>query len=416
MSPEQVEAGPDGQPGPPREFWESELEVAHDHVIRESRRDGFWDEWLAGRSLRQAELIAGGLGLAAPDPGRRRRRKPDLARHVGRLVPYLLVQEFAKFKSQPAVVEGASARLPAEAVEACRKGGDDFDKLALCFALYNRDRRDLTLVLHLDKLHKSGFARMQLRQDPRRPARPFGEFLRSGAVGGLLAAFDREAGDGRVSELKGVHEYCGNDLVFVRRPERPDRVLRDRALVHGYRPEWVVYDFFDGAKRVNIASLSVAEPLEIANRIAAAYFGRPCEYDNERQMIAPRQLAGFLGALRAGPGALSLVEVSVANSPLNGAPSVRLSDAASGLIGPALDHLERLSVRLLADTEQVEGVRVVFRDKRVGLFFEKRGDDFEVRYADHRLSATERRLFERLMREEYGVPALSTEKRFKRGA
>ncbi|HEY8504557.1 MAG TPA: hypothetical protein VIL46_08235 [Gemmataceae bacterium] len=366
---------------------------------------------MSRRSGRQVDVIAAGLGLTGPA----RNRKGALLRDGARLGPYLFVQEVAKFKSKHAVVDCAKDLLPKEVFDACRKQGDDFDTLALCFALYNRDYRDLTLVLHLDKVQKTGFARMELDQNLRRPRQPLEEFLAADRVETLLGDCDGEAGDGRVSELRGLVLREGHHMVFVRRPERPERVLRERAVVHGYRPEWIVLDFFDGAKRVNIASVSVGVPLAIANRIASAYFGAACEYVNERRSVAPKQLTEFLRSLCGERDGLILVEAVVANSPLAGSPTVKISDPDSRPIGPAIAQFEAVVGRLLSDPERVESIRVVYRKKRVSVIFEKdSAGEFEVRYADAHLSASERRLFETHLREAYGIPVLSTEKRFKR--
>jgi hypothetical protein len=76
--------------------------------------------------------------------------------------PYLLVDGFSQFKSKVAVLDFARATLPTQIVDACMKGKDDPDKPALLFAIYNYRWTDLRLVFHLDKIHKSGFARMRL--------------------------------------------------------------------------------------------------------------------------------------------------------------------------------------------------------------------------------------------------------------
>ncbi|HPS03384.1 MAG TPA: hypothetical protein PLA90_17735, partial [Candidatus Sumerlaeota bacterium] len=76
-------------------------------------------------------------------------------------------------------------------------------------------------------------------------------------------------------------------------------------------------------------------------------------------------------------------------------------------VGGLLDHLNH-----------IESIKVLFAGKRVSVIFaheEKQAEDeFTVRYSDHRLNVFQRQEFEHYMRQEYGIPILSTEKRFKK--
>jgi len=195
-------------------------------------------------------------------------------------------------------------------------------------------------------------------------------------------------------------------------------VLRRGGVVHGYRPEWIILDFTDGAKRVNISSVSVSVPLEIANRLASGYFGRSCEYENESRVTYAKQLERFLDVLRKDKtGELLLVEVVVLNSPLEGSPKIKITDPDSHPIGDAIGHFEKVVGGILSDIENIESIKVHYRKKRVSLIFEKvegSDDEYVVRYSDHRLNALERRSFEEHLRNVHGIPVLSTEKRFKR--
>ena len=185
---------------PERRFWESELEIGYDHALRPAMDEGFMNEWLDRRSGRQINMLTRGMGQRSP--GSVRAQKGRLRNSNGDLLPYLLVQEFSKFKSKPATFEFASTVLPPDIIEACRKDEDDFDALALCFAIYQQDPSLLPNVLHLDKIYRSGFARMVMKAGPRRPSRQFGEFLARETVEALLDEFDESKGDGRTGELK----------------------------------------------------------------------------------------------------------------------------------------------------------------------------------------------------------------------
>ncbi len=401
---------------PAREFWEDDLEMALEHVLVRSGQDGFMDEWIGRRTGRQISVLCANLGVDGT--GSVRQRKNAL-RSSGNddLLPYLLVDQFAKYKSKVATIDFARGVLAEDILETCRIKDDEFDKTALLFSIYNRRSTDLRLVFHLDKIHKTGFARMKLKEKARRPRESFQDFLRPKTVKGILAGFDKAKGDGRTSEFKDVVIHDGHHLVFIRRAERPDLILRAGGVVHGFRPEWIILDFADGAKRVNISSVSVSVPLEIANRLASGYFAKPCEYENESQITYAKQLERFLGILKDKKAEeIPLVELVVSNSPLEGAPKIKITDPDSNPIGDAIVHFEKAVGGILSDIENIESIKVHYRKKRVSLIFEKMEDadgEFVVRYSDHRLNALERRSFEDHLRNTYGIPVLSTEKRFK---
>ena len=42
----------EGSGAPAREFWESDLEMALDHILEQSGQDGFIDEWIGRRTGR----------------------------------------------------------------------------------------------------------------------------------------------------------------------------------------------------------------------------------------------------------------------------------------------------------------------------------------------------------------------------
>jgi len=400
---------------PPEEFWENDLEMATERLRGKAAEDGFLDEWVGARTGRQAGVLCRNLGLGGT--GSTRTQKELLRSCNGDLLPYVLVEHFAKYKSKVATTDLARGVLADDVLGTCRVKEDDFDKTALLFAIYNAGWANLRLVFHLDKIHKSGFARMRLKQDVRHPDQPFGEFLQPETVARVLADFDRAGADGRQSELKDIVAHDGRRLVFIRRSERPDLILQSTHVVHGYRPEWIILDFEDGAKRVNISSVSVKAPLRIADRLATAYFHKPCEYENESQVTYAKQIERLLHLLQRGePEELALVEIVVANSPLDGSPKLKITDPESNPIGEAIAHFEKVVGGILADIEHIESIKVHYRKKRISLIFEKLDgatDKYVVRYSDHRLNALERRLFEEHMRDTHSIPVLSTEKRFK---
>lgn len=410
---EQLEAA--GVPG--RKFWEDDLEMAMAPVLGRALENGHVAEWIGKRPGRQVSMLCRLLGV--DEDASVRKQKAALQDLDDEALPYLLVDQFAKYKSKVAVIELAKGCLPPHVLEACQKDGEgeEFDTAALLFALYERDAANLRLVFHLDKIHKTGFARMKLKTKARKPARSLKDVLVEQQLRKTLQAFDKRKRDGRQSELKAVVPHGGRFLVFIRRANRPDLILGNGGVMHGYRPEWIILDFEEGAKRVNISSDTVSIPLEIANRVASDYFGKDCEYDNESEITYAKQIQKLLKSLcDENVGEVVLVELVAGNCGLGGSPKIKITDPDSNSIGPAVAHFEKAIGGLLDQVQHLESVKVYFRKKRVSLIFEAEEDEDEyvVRYSDHRLNAGERILFENYMRQTHGIPVLSTEKRFKR--
>jgi hypothetical protein len=274
--------------------------------------------------------------------------------------------------------------------------------------------------LCLEKVYRSGFARMRLLQNVRRPAQAFAEFLVPDVVAGVLRSLDEEHEPSQRSELRSILPDEGRQRVFIRRPQRPGKLIERKGIRHGYRPEWIVLEFLDSGKRVNIASRSIRRPLEIADRIATLYYGTECQYENENLVTYASQLRRFLRWLQGGGDwELQVVELAVANSPLSGSPKMKISDSRSRPIGQAIAHFEQAVGPILEDVERVESVKVLFREKRVTLVFERLADgedEFVVRYSDHRLDPPDRKVLEDYLGKTHGIAALSTEKRHKYAA
>jgi hypothetical protein len=404
--------------GPSKEFWEDDLEFGLEPILAAVQQNGHVQEWIDRRTGRQLGILCTALGV--PGDGSTRKKRAAVQGQDEGLTPYLLVERFTQYKSKVAVTDFARAVLPQETLQACQKDedGKDYDTAALMFAIYLRKWSDLRLVYHLDKIHKTGFARMKLQDTPRRPQQEFKDFLQAKSVKTILAEFDKARGDGLTSEFKDVIVHDKRHLVFVRRANRPDHLVkRTGGVMHGYKSEWIILDFDDGAKHVNISSVSVDVPLEIANRLASGYFGKQVEYDNESRVTYTKQVHRFLGQVKdVKAGVLVLVEVVAGNSPLDGAPKIKISDPGSGSVGTAVGHFEKAIGGFLADIEHLESIKVLFHKKRVSLLFEKVEDtdgEYVVRYSDHRLNAGERREFEKHMEDTHGIAVLSTEKRFK---
>jgi len=412
---------------PPREFWANELEFDSVRAEQALAADGTMERWIDDLSGQQVRMLCVLLGQGHEDSVQKLR--PLLHQRAGELRPFFLVEQFAKGKSEVAVLEVAREALSPHLVDLCirrkRKQGkpadgeepqeERYNKTALLFALYDKDQNLLKEAFHFDKVHKKGFASMVLAEAARStPKTTFAEFLTSETVAGIIESYQRYRRDNSVSELQAIWVREGRPYVFIRRTERPDHIHDGRHIVHGYRAEWIVLDFSPDGDQVNIASSSVEEPREMAERIASAHFGCPCRFVNEQQLTDAGAIERFLSATRATQNGVRLVEVCVSNSPLRGSSKVRISNEMPKGLVESLDHFDAAVGTMMENLSDVEWIKVLYRRKRVGLQFEQdeSGDgQYVVRYTDQRLNAFERRRFEQQMRQDHDITILSTEKR-----
>ena len=416
MTEEKKKKAPGTLSPPPNEFWENELEVNTKRGLEDLETPEKKRGWVNKLTGREIEVLR--IALCHEDRGSVRKNKDLIAMTPDEeLLPYVMVKLFGNYKSKIAVFSIGQELLPEEMLKRCWIKEAEYDKWALLYCIYQLNYYDLRLIFHFDKIHKSGFARMKLKKTPKRPAQSLGDFLQTKDVQKLLEEFDKKKNDGRTCKLGNVVPFESRHFLFIRRAERPDHILQEGGIVYGHRLEWITLDFEDTAKRVNISSKSGDVPLEIANILATKHFGTPCEYENDREITYAKQLVHFLDELRKGEAPnMKFVELVLANSPLKGAPKVKITDPASNSIGGAITEFEKAIGNVLEKVDRIESIKVLFKKKRVSLIFEQQESDpqeYIVRYSDQRLNALERQAFENEMMDDHSIPILSTEKRFK---
>ena len=414
-------AGGASDEGPSIEFWENRLEQPVQRLMEDAQAAGYMDRWIAKRKPVEVAMLRHLLGL--PADAALRDRKAELRDRADDLRRFVAPAAFALRKSMHAALDVASGCLDTDDLEAAREADGSYSTAALIFAIHDRTWPDLEKVFHLDKLHKSGFARLRLPQPPRRPAQKLRDFLNSGELLAVLRRHDGDLGDRNSSELQQVIELRDALLVFIRRPHQHGFVLTESRIVHGFTPDQIVLEFRDEAALLNIASHGQAVSYEIANRIASAFYGETCEYENITEETFAAQLIRFLRLLVADQAQdLRLVQLRVDPSPLQGALVLDLSDPENRSIGPAINQLEDALSWTLDDVDRVPRLKVWFNKKRVALEIEPLGagtvEDrrYVVRYRDQTLSLGERPVFERLMEHDHGIKIVSTEKRGARGS
>jgi hypothetical protein len=350
-------------PGPSDLFWEDELEMPVTALRATAESDDFMTEWLAERNGVQVTMLRHLLGLRSSSSTRSGRE--DLQGYLPALRRFVPVQRFARHKLKAAVIDFAERQLTPELM-ALATSGESYDPSALLCAVYDQDWRNLALFYQLEHVFRKGFARMTLSTSVGRPSMSFSKFMSRATLEKMLVDYDRRAGDGRTSQFKSHIPRDGTDLVFIRRPHKPGMLLLKHSIMHGLEPEWIILDFRQAAKRVNICSESNRPSRELAEAIASAYYGQNCAYENERILTSPQQLRGFIDLLQADQAqGLTLAEVRVHNSPLPGGAKLVVSAEGAKSVTPDIDAFDAAFSPLLAELANVEAIKVLFNGKRV---------------------------------------------------
>ncbi len=269
---------PRGPNGPPIEFWENALEFPTERPFEDARSPTYVGKWIQRLNARQVSMLRDLLDL--PQDAPMRQRKAGLMEHMDALTPFVVVSKFASRKSRHATLAVATKALDQTTIEIAKEGEGLYDTTALIFAILDRSWADLESVFHLDKLHRVGFTRMCLAKTPRRPKQRFKDFLSSDELDKVLARFDADLRDRHKSQFQQILEIQESQIVFIRRPHRQSYVLAGTRVVHGFSPNQIILDFHEEASLLNIASHGHAASLDIANRLASAFYGQKCWYEN----------------------------------------------------------------------------------------------------------------------------------------
>ena len=103
---------------------------------------------------------------------------------------------------------------------------------------------------------------------------------------------------------------------------------------------------------------------------------------------------------------LDIVEIAILNSLLGNSCSLTIADPGCESITKAIEDLERFLGSILEEIDDIQHIVVWDGSNRITVIWIRMDGEEEayvVRYEDHMLSARERRLFERVFREFYGI-------------
>ena len=395
-----------------REYWGNRLEVNVDLVAEKHADALYLEAWVRKLSKRSRLVLVRHFGLdeeAAP-----RQQQLQLLALPTMLFPVMLVAAAAAGKRRHAISEVARTRLPEADLHACKLPGGRLDRVGLMWLLFCNDPHNLELVFHLHRVQSRGFARMVLTAVPPGLGNSTEAFFTKGNIQRILDEHEHGARTRRRSVCSEIlWEPDGNHRVFIKRDFKSSFVCHGAENTFGFEPEWMVLEFEPELFRVHVCSVSPDVPAILANRIASEYFGAQVSYENESIYTCARRVKQFLQSLVRDPHTLPLVELVTKNTGIVSAPVLRMSDRQNRSLAPALRHFASAFGDPLAYIEDIESLWVLRFQRRVKLVFED-GDSMQtyvVRYCDQPLTGDERRAFERMMLEVYGITVLSTEKR-----
>lgn len=392
-------------------FWGDRLEVDADLVLKQIKDDGFVETWVERLGMRPRAFLAEWLGIDGERRPRETREAILGARD--RLAPFMLVSDVAGGKRTYAILEVARAKLPPDAIESCRVNEERFDRLALMWLLFLDDPENLELVFHLDRTQRKGFARMVLSSAAKPNGHNAPAFFARASIQAILDDYEHEQHSLRQSHCAAILDDGGRYQVFVKRDHKPAFVAHGSKNTFGFEPEWMVLRFDPDLRRVHISAVSPDVPLTIAKLVAGRFFGHAVSYENETISTPVAKVRELLDRLLTEPDVLPIVEVTAKNCGLHGGPQLRLSDQENNSLATAIGQLDGMFGSPLAHVEDIESLKVFYAKKRIKMIFEAESGDaesFVVRYADQPLNGTQRREFESLMADTYGITVLSTEK------
>ena len=395
-----------------REYWGDRLEVNIELLAQRHADPAYLTAWVTRLRKRPRTLIADHLHIDAGQAIKDLRA--ELLGRPEHLLTAMLVEAAAAGKRGYAITEVSRSRLTEDDLTRCQLPNDKYDRLALMWLLHRQDPRNLELVCHLDRVQRKGFARMVLAPAPRSNGRSAASFFTTATIQRILDDHEAEGRTRRKSVCSEIlHDGGGNFQVFVKRDLKSSFVSHGARNTFGFEPEWMVLEFEPDLHRVHMCSISPDVPVVLASRIAGRFFGVEVAYDNESIYTDASTVEDFLASLIDEPDVLPVVEVVAKNCGLRNAPQLRLNDSENRSLAPAISHFATAFGNPLDHVEDIESLKVHRFDKRVKIIFEQGEDEEElvVRYGDQPLTGAQRREFEELMLDSYGITVLSTEKR-----
>lgn len=327
---------------------------------------------------------------------------------------FLAVAAFVQFKMTVAISDIAEAYLDEPALASCRRADGKYDRLALLLRLYLAAPETLRYVLGLNEWHRRGAAPMVLADFVPTPSLALADFLARERIVPILRSIAAEDGLGaRLHYEMVVPRRDDGHLLFLRRNLRPSYQWNDDGtdLDHGHQAEMIVLHLRDGGHSIRISSVTSELPLQIANRIASAYFGDEIRYEDDLRGTSRSAIENLLAAVtNPEDGRLPIVELALDNAPLRGSPKLTISAPPGEDAVAAIDAFEDATAEdLFEQMEDIARIKVQYGDNRISLFFAKEDGAWNVQFSDGRIDKNKCEEFAAFMRDTFRIEVRSTE-------
>lgn len=399
---------------PSREFWESSLEMPVDHWLPSFQDEEIRKNWLNSLSGRQLNVIFqhsfthkqnGQLfEFQKHDDISVQEQRKMLIGYSDSLFSYYLLSHFNHSKLESAVVEVARSVLTEELITNFLCKNNKHDKKSLIFVLFHSDPELIKCVYHFDKVQKRGFSSFTLQNSPRQMKIPFKNFISKEVTHRLLQEYDAEKDDGFETQLQGFFYHQNRIYVFIRRASDKDLLFNSNRIIHGYRPSWIILDFSLHGNQVNLCAKNFNESLKIANSIASNYFECECLFIDMKNQNCTLLVATFLKSSIEGTDPnICLFEVKFRSTQLKKDTYLVV---VTNPVNSIARELQILKLTIEQDNSLVESIRIVFKEKKVTMFFKRNQHYTIIYYSEHILNKKEREDFKSLMRETYGLTIL----------
>jgi len=406
---------------PSQEFWESDLEVPARNLFNNFKNFNARQDWLNSLSNKQVNVIFdhyfkdGQSGQLFKDCALWKRdsnsERQALINVSDSLFSYYLVSCFSFAKLDSAIVEVAKLTLGESLTESFSLVNNKYDKKSILFTLFTIDPNLLKDVFHFNKIQKRSFSSFALKNPTRQKSTSFKDFLSKEVLQKVLKQHDLSENDDLESQFQGFFYRHNRIYVFIRRASSADLLLYSNRVVHGYKPDWVIFDFAPNANQVNLCTKNIGHGLKIASKIVSLYFEHECCLVDVHNQNAVALVQMFLiSCMRKLIPGVNMYELRF--TLLESEHSNYLTLTTKN-IEELLHKIEPVVGNVLDDVSLVQHIKLTFREKKVTLSFQSNVQNHNyiaINYSEHVLNKAEREDFKSLVKDSYGLTILSKTK------
>ncbi len=314
-----------------------------------------------------------------------------LTRAGERVVPFLVVAEFARHTRQDAIEEVAHRLLTPDELAACRNRHGRPDRLLLALHLFATAPEALHQVHVLDR-----WLGLSLRQfvlvGPRRPLHRLATNAGQRRIKAVVDALPPLDSTRRVHVHAMVPRSSGALLLAV--GSRPSPTLEDLDYIQ----------FEDGGQHIRLTKERSAFVLPLAERIASELSGWVCRYEADRWSTCPATALRLVDAAVDGdvPG-LRLLQVEVRQAPLAGGPTVVLkANPALPDLGRTIRHFESAVGPLTRYPTLLSRVRLTLGERDLTIHFPEGATEARFKLVDQHLDVGEVQAMRDFVHDRFG--------------